>query len=175
MKKHVWIYGTIAGFITTAWTIGMMAANKNCEIGEYAEVYGYTIMLLAFSMIFVGVKNYRDKYNDGVITFGKAFKLGLLITLVASTIYVIVWLIDYTFFIPDFMDKYSAKMMEKLKASGMSQVELEAKAKEMTEFKEMYKNPFFNAMITYTEILPVGLLMSLIAAFVMKKRPTRLT
>lgn len=169
MKKHVLIYGIIAGFITTAWMIGMIASG-NSEIMENGEIYGYSIMLLAFSMIFVGIKNYRDKHNEGLITFGKAFKLGLLITLVASTIYVLVWLIDYYFFIPDFMDKYATMMLEKLKAKGMSQTELDAKALEMAQFKEMYKNPFFNAMITYTEILPVGLIMSLIAALVFKRK-----
>ncbi len=170
MKKNVWINGLIAGFISTIWTLCMMA-SATTEIIENGEIYGYSVMLLAFSMIFVGVKNYRDKHNNGIINFGKAFKIGLYITLIASTIYVLMWLIEYYFFIPDFMDKYSVMMLEKLKAGGMSQMELDKKAIEMNEFKELYKNPIFAALITYTEILPLGLLMSVIAAFVFKKKP----
>src|ERR1017187_9822075 len=69
---------------------------------------GYASMLVALSLVFVGIRNYRDKYNNGVISFGKAFKIGIMIVLIASTIYVVAWLIDYFFFIPDFMEKYSS-------------------------------------------------------------------
>src|SRR5947208_6936444 len=86
---------------------------------------GYASMLIAFSLVFVGIRNYRDKYNDGVISFGKAFKVGSMIVLIASSIYVVAWLVDYFFFIPDFIEKYSAHMLEKLKASGASQIEID--------------------------------------------------
>ncbi|MBK8587444.1 MAG: DUF4199 domain-containing protein [Bacteroidetes bacterium] len=81
----------------------------------------------------------RDKYNNGVITFGKAFRTGLYIVLIASTIYVLAWLVDYFFFIPDFMDKYAAHMVDELKASGASAAEIEKQTTEMAEFGEMYK------------------------------------
>ncbi len=113
------------------------------------------------------------KYNDGVVSFGAAFKIGIMIVLIASTFYVVAWLIDYFFFIPDFMDKYSAHMLEKLKASGASQVEIDKQAKEMANFNKMYKNPFFNAMMTYAEILPVGLIVTLISSLILKRKTAK--
>ena len=133
-------------------------------------VYGYTLMILGFAFIFVGTKITRDKYNDGEISFGKAFRVGLYITLIASTIYVIVWMIDYHFFIPDFAEKYSAHVLEGLKASGASQAEITRQTTEMAKFNEMYKNPFFNALLTYSEIVPVGLIISLISAWILKRK-----
>jgi hypothetical protein len=133
-------------------------------------VLGYTGMLVAFSMIFVGIKNYRDKYNNGVITFGKAFRIGLYISLVASTMYVLVWLVDYYVFVPDFMDKYSAHMLRKAEAAGASQQELQKKAAELAKNSEMYKNPIVVILFTYLEVLPLGLAIAVISAAILQRR-----
>ncbi len=131
---------------------------------------GYAAMILSFSLVFVGVKNFRDKQNDGIISFGKAFKIGFLIALIASTMYVIAWMIDYYFFIPDFMDKFCSQAIASSKASGASQAEINAQTAEMDTYKEMYKNPFGVILLTYMEILPVGLVVSLISALILKKK-----
>lgn len=170
MKKIVIVNGLIAGLIVGAMlliTAGIYHESGNFENGM---LIGYATMIIAFSMIFVGIKNYRDKYNDGLISFGKAFKIGLYITLIASSIYVIVWLIDYYCFLPDFGEKYAAAMLEKLKASGASQARIAAQTKEMASFTEMYKNPFFVVLFTYIEILPVGLVVTLISSFILKRK-----
>jgi hypothetical protein len=171
MKKTVLICGLIAGLISTSLFIGLMVLGKaGHDDFKNGMLYGYTLMILAFSFIFVGTKITRDKYSGGEISFGKAFLVGLYITLVASTIYVIVWLIDYYFFIPDFAEKYGAHVLENLKASGASQAEIAKQSAEMARFSEMYKNPFFNALITYSEIMPVGLIVSLISAWALKRK-----
>jgi hypothetical protein len=170
MKKIVIVHGLIAGLIVGTImfvTIGIYHKTGDFENGM---LVGYASMLLAFSMIFVAIRNYREKYSNGIISFGKAFKIGLLITLVASTIYVLVWLFEYYVFYPDFAEKYAAQMIEKLKSGGASEAIIAKQTKEMASFSEMYKNPFFNALITYTEILPVGLLVTLIASFILKKK-----
>ena len=170
MKRNVIIFGLISGLIITAlmlYSISMCYKNENFE---GSIIFGYTVMLLAFSLIFVAVKNFRDKYNNGVISFGKAFKIGLYISLIASTIYVLVWLIDYYVFVPDFMDKYSAHVLKESKADGATAVEMEKKASEMAEFKEMYKNPLFVVLFTYSEILPIGIIISLISALILKRK-----
>ena len=131
---------------------------------------GYASMLISFSLVFVGIRNYRDKSNGGVISFGKAFRIGISIVGIASTFYVIAWLIDYFYFIPDFMEKYSAHMVNELKSSGASATEIENETKEMADFSRMYKNPFFNALITYIEILPVGLVVTLISSLILKRK-----
>jgi hypothetical protein len=171
MKKTVLICGFIAGLISVSLFIGLMLLGKAGQDDfKNGMLYGYTLMILAFSFIFVGTRITRDKYNGGAISFGKAFRVGLYITLIASTMYVIVWLIDYYFFIPDFAEKYSAHVLEKLKASGTSQAVIDKQTAEMARFSEMYKNPFFNALITYSEIVPVGLIVSLISAWVLKRK-----
>lgn len=170
MKKNVLVFGSIAGIIVSAF---MVFGTTFCADGSNYEgsmLIGYTAMLIAFAFVFVGVKNYRDKYSDGLITFGKALKLGLLITLVASTFYVITWLIEYYFFIPDFMDKYATHMMKTAESSGASAAELEATMEEMNGYKELYKNPVFVVLFTYMEILPIGILASLVSALVFKRK-----
>lgn len=170
MKKNVLVYGLISGLIVSA----LMAVNLTMCIRsgkfESSIVIGYATMLIAFSMIFVGIKNYRDKYNSGVISFGKAFKVGLLITLIASTIYVVVWLIEEQLFFPDFMEKYTAHELNKLQSSGISASKLASETKELEQAKEMYKNPVFKILLTYAEILPVGLVVTLISSLILKRK-----
>ena len=170
MKKVVLVYGIIAGMIVA----GMMAFSTGyfCAKGDFegGMIYGYSAMIIAFSMIFVGIKSFRDKYSVGIINFGKAFKVGLFISLIASTIYVLSWLITYYCFMPDFMDKYAAAMLTKAQASGISADKLAEETAEMAQMKEWYKNPLFVILMTYVEILPVGLVVSLISAFVLKRK-----
>jgi len=176
MKKNIIIYGLIAGIVVSVLMLSSVNYLSHCEGNvdyDTSMLIGYASMLIAFSLVFVSIRNYRDKYNEGVISFGKAFKIGIMIVLIASTIYVLAWLIDYFFFIPDFMEKYSAHMLDQLKASGASQIEIDKQTKEMASFGKMYKNPFFNAMMTYVEILPVGLIVTLISSLILKRRTAK--
>jgi hypothetical protein len=176
MKKNIIIYGLIAGIVVSILMQFIVNYISHCKGNvdfDTSMLIGYASMLIAFSLVFVGIRNYRDKYNEGVISFGKAFKIGSMIVLIASTIYVVAWLIDYFFFIPDFAEKYSAQMLDKLKASGASQIEIAKQTKEMANFARMYKNPFFNAMMTYIEILPVGLIVTLISSLILKRKTAK--
>jgi hypothetical protein len=173
MKKNILIYGLIAGVVVSIIMLFTTNYISHCEgnVDYNTSMFiGYASMLVAFSLVFVGIRNYRDKYNLGVISFGKAFKIGIMIVLIASTIYVVAWLIDYFFFIPNFMEKYSAHTLEKLKEGGASQIELNKQTIEMANFVRMYKNPFFNAMMTYFEILPVGLIVAIISSLILKRK-----
>jgi len=105
MKKIILTYGLIAGAIVTAFmAYGVYAMSKNPDY-EGSMILGYTGMLVAFAFVFIGIKKYRDDYNDGFINFGKAFKVGILISLIACTIYVGVWLVEYYCLYPDFIEK----------------------------------------------------------------------
>jgi amino acid transporter len=173
MKKNILIYGLISGTIVSAIMLISVNYYSHCDgNADYGTsmLLGYASMLLAFSLVFVGIKNYRDKYNDGVISFGKAFKIGMMIVLISSTMYVIAWLFDNYYVVPDFMEKYSAHMLDQLKASGASAAEIEAKTKEMADFAVKYKNPFFKVLVTYAEILPVGIIVTLICSLVLKRK-----
>jgi hypothetical protein len=169
MKKQVLLFGSIAGLIVSISMIWSMAVSVHEANFENGELIGYASMLIAFSLIFVGIKNFRDKHNNGVISFGKAFKAGFLIALIASTFYVVTWVVDYYVFFPDFTEKYTIHMLKELKENGASASEIETKTKEMAQFKESYKNPVFVVFMSYMEILPLGTLIALIGAFLLKK------
>ena len=170
MKKIVLVYGCIAGLIVSSIMAIAIATYHSEGNNDYGMLIGYASMLIAFSFIFVGIRNYRDKQNAGIISFGKAFRIGLFITLVASSFYVVTWLIEYYYFIPDYIEKYAAHSIDKLKASGATAEEIAKETKQMASFAEMYKNPFFNALMTYVEIVPVGLIVSLIASLILKRK-----
>ncbi|QEC78666.1 DUF4199 domain-containing protein [Mucilaginibacter ginsenosidivorax] len=171
MRKNILVYGFIGGLIPAAWAVVVEAMLSNSLSLNTRMVLGYTSMIIAFSLIFVAVKNYRDNYNNGIITFGNTLKIGLLITLIASTIYVIVWMVDYSYFIPDFGEKYQAQVLAELKASGASAAVIKKQGAEMAVMMEKYKSsPAFRVMFTYLEIVPVGIVVSLIAALILKNK-----
>ena len=170
MKKNVIVFGLLSGLIITAF---MVYSSLSCYYNanfKSNEIVGYAGMLIAFSFIFVGIKNYRDQFNGGVISFGKAFKTGLFITLVASTLYVLAWAIEYYVFVPDWMDKYCSHMIKEAQDSGATQLKLDKTNKQMNEMKELYKNPLFVVLFTYIEVLPIGLVISLISALILKRK-----
>jgi MFS family permease len=172
MKKTVFVFGLISGLIICSMMAYSAAACcKNPEM-KGNEVLGYVTMIVAFAFIFIGIKHFRDKYQGGVISFASAFRVGFFIALVASVMYVTVWLIEYYLFIPEFMDKYSEHVLFRAKSGGASATELAEKTKEMADFKEMYKNPLFVVLITLTEVLPVGLVGALISALILKRKKT---
>ena len=176
MQKNIIIYGLIAGLVVSVLMLSSVNYLSHCEGSvdyDTSMLVGYASMLVALSLVFVGIRNYRDKYNAGVISFGKAFKVWILMVLIASSIYVVAWLVDYFFFIPDFAEKYAAHTLDELKASGASQVEIDKETKEMASFVRNYKNPLFNAMMAYAEILPVGLIVTLISSLILKRKEAR--
>jgi hypothetical protein len=172
MKRNVLVFGSIAGLIVSTFMfVSMLLLTKNPDFeGAGSMLVGYASMLIAFSFVFVGIKNFRDKHNNGAITFGKGFKIGFFISLIASTMYVITWSIEFNLFIPDFMESYAAHMVKQIKESGASQLEIDKKIAEMAYYKEMYKNPIFMVLLTYAEILPVGTLVALISAAILRKK-----
>lgn len=170
MKKNIWIFGLISGMLITAmanYMAWICCANPEFETNDFL---GYTAMLIIFSLIFIGIRNYRNHYLGGVITFGHAFKAGFYMSIIAATLYVLVWLVDYYVFIPDYLDSYIAHVMYKAKTDGASQTELAETAKSMAEFKEMYKNPLFVVVSTFLEVFPIAMVVSLISALILKRK-----
>jgi hypothetical protein len=171
MKRIVLTFGLISGGVIAAlMAITMpLCLNGTLDI-KNSEILGYTSMILAFLLVFFGIRSYRENVEGGTITFGRAFKVGILITLVCSAIYVLSWEIVYYNFIPDFADRYAARVMKNMQDHGSSAAELEAQKKEMAQFKVMYANPFFNVGMTFLEIFPVGLAVTLISAAILRKK-----
>lgn len=170
MKKIILTYGLIAGAIVAAFMVYGTYKMNQADF-EPSMILGYTGMLIAYVFVFLGIKNFRDNHNEGIITFGKAFKIGMLISLIAATIYVGVWLVEYYCFFPDFMDKYATVMEKNWQKEGLSVLEIKAKTEEMNMYKELYKNPIWVILITYSEILlPIGVLVPIISALILKRQ-----
>ncbi len=171
MKKNVLIFGSIAGLILLIVLLTSTIACYNSNNYNGNMWLGYGSMLVAFSLIFVGIKNVRDKVNNGFITFGGAFKVGLLIALIASTVYVVTWLFEYYLIMPDFMDKYIAHVLREAAKNGATAADLKAKKDDMAGYIDMYKTPFGVIIMTYLEVLPIGLIIAAIAALILKRKP----
>ena len=170
MRRVVFIFGSIAGVIVVGLMYMLFSIGQDSSDFGTGELLGYLSMIIALSTIFFGVKSYRDSLG-GVISFGKALLVGVLITLVASVIYIIGWEIYFNFFYSDFSQEYLTHSVEKLKASGVSGAELEKQVTEMKEMSDLYtNNVFFRMLITLIEILPVGVIISLISAALLRKK-----
>ena len=169
MKKTVLTFGLIGGGIMAAMMFATLPFVD--KIGfDKAEIVGYTTMILAFLLVFFGIRSYRENVGGGQITFGRAFAVGILITLITCICYVVAWEILYFKFMPDFADKYAGYMVEKVRATGASQQVVDAQLEQMKSFKAMYDNPFINAAITFVEPFPIGLIVTLISAAFLRKK-----
>ena len=167
MRKTVFAFGIIAGAIVSAM---MLISFSGKEIDfKNGELIGYASMIIAFSAIFFGIKAYRDKYLNGIINFGKAFRVGLYITLVASFMYVASWMLISNTYAKDFMNQYAQYTLEEMQQSGKSQAEIDMQLENIEKFQELYKNPMIKIGMTFLEIFPVGLVITLICAAILRR------
>jgi len=169
MKKTVLTFGLLSGaLIAVLMTITTMFAD---QIGfGRSIVVGYTIIVASFLFVYFGIRSYRDNVLGGTISFGKGFQAGILITLITCVCYVGSWLVVYYNFIPNFAEEYAAYTVADQRAKGASQAEIDNTIKQGQEMVEMLKNPFLNAAMTFTEPFPVGLVITLISAAVLRKK-----
>jgi hypothetical protein len=174
MKKTVLTFGLISGAISAGLMFATLPLIDRIGLDKGAIV-GYTGMVISFLLVFFGIRSYRENSGGGTISFGRAFAIGILITVISCLCYVVAWEIIYFKFMPGFWDKYAAYMIEKVRASGASPAAIQAKLQEMKKFKEMYDNPFFNAAITFTEPFPIGLIVTVISALVLRKKSKTLS
>jgi hypothetical protein len=171
MRKIVLTFGLIASAILASMMAVSVPLHLQGKISTgNAEILGYSSMVLAFLMVFVGIRTYREKIGGGTITFGRAFKVGILITLVTATVYVVTWEIIYYNFLPDFGEKYAAMSLAELRAGGASAAEMATATQKMDAFQKLYANPFINIGMTFMEIFPVGLLVTLISAAILRRK-----
>jgi len=169
MKKTVLTFGFLSGGLSAAMMFATMPFIYAIGL-NLATVVGYTEMVISFLFVYFGIRSYRDNVLGGRIGFGRAFGAGILITLISCVCYVVAWEIIYYNFMPDFLDRYSAYLMDGLKARGASAAEIEQLTAQTAEFKTMYSNPLIMAALSFLEPFPVGLLITAISAAVLKRR-----
>ena len=162
MTKTILVFGVIAG------TVIIGSAILSISVGVASVWLGFLVMFIALSAIFVAVKQHRDQELGGVIRFGTAFKLGLGISLVASLVYVVVW--EAYLHISDFafIEQYGQALVQAKIDAGASEAEIAATVEETQTMAEQYNNPWFRLPVTFSEIFPVGFLVSLVSALVLR-------
>ena len=170
MKKTILTFGLISGAISSLVMVAIVPFADRIGF-DRGPVIGYTSIVLSFLLVFFGIRSYRDNVGNGQITFLKAFAVGISITLISCVCYVVTWEVVYYNFLPDFWDKYGAHLVEKLRAAGASPAAIEAKLQEVAKYKELYKNPLLNAVLTFIEPFPIGLVITLISALVLRRKP----
>ena len=172
MSKIVFRFGLIASVILI---LGMVAGTmsvgggKNYSIGE---VLGYIAMIIALSTIFFGVRKYKEQ-NDNLLSFGEGFKVGILITLLSSAFYVLTWLtlFNYTDGAKEMMESYFETRLDNIMAQEIAEEEIQKQVEAFEVSRGNYmKSTGMQGVMTFLEIFPVGLLLSLVAALVLRKK-----
>jgi hypothetical protein len=170
--RYPLIYGAIAGAVAIASLVFSIALHPT----THSLWFGYLVMLVALSLIFVGVKRYRDVECGGIIRFGRAFAVGLGIAAVASVIYALGWELYLAISGKDFMAEYMASILAHMRSEGASVAAINAKGIELKAMAESYRNPLYRLPMTFVEIFPVGLVVALVSAALLRNPrllPTR--
>ena len=174
MQKTIIKYGLISGAIAAACMFVMTSIMKSygfSKVGfENSAIYGYALIILSSAVIFFGIKAFRDKENDGKITFLKGLLIGLGIALISSVCYSLMWLFVYYNFMPNFMQDYATYCMDKLKSTGARQDALLKNQAQLDEIKILYQTPLGVFAVTLSEPLPVSLLVALVSALILKRK-----
>ena len=168
MYPQILKYGLVAGVVVGGIMFGVTVASGGEFPVEYGMLIGYGSMLLALSAIFVGIKRHRDDTLGGVIRFWPAFGMGLAISFIAGVFYVLAWEASQAITHADFATVYSNSVLEQARAAGKSAAELAKLSAEMAQFKLQYANPAWRMGMTFTEIFPVGVLVSLVSAALLR-------
>lgn len=165
MFRVILKYGVIAGLIvgSIGFCVTVAMADKPPPV-TVGMIIGFSSMLLALSAVFVGIKHYRDHDLGGVIRFWPALGMGLAISFIAGVFYAFAWEAALAVSKMDFAGEYAKYLIDQEKAKGATAEALAKLTAEMEKFKADYKNPLYRVPMTFSEIFPVGVLVSLLSA-----------
>ncbi len=168
MKKTVLTFGLISGAMMAAMMFATMPFIHRLGMNG-GLVVGYTAIVLSFMLVFFGVRSYRENIGGGTITFGRAFAVGIFIALISSICYVLAWEVIY-FGVPGFAEKFWATYEAQIRNSGDTPQNIQAQLEQFKSFKPLYDNPFISAAMVFIEPFPVGLIVTLVSALILRKR-----
>ena len=170
MKKIVLTFGLISGLMITVLMDGSLLIATKFGSGHNSMLLGYTMMVASFLLVYFGIRSYRDNTLAGQISFGRAFACGILIALITTVCYVASWEVLYFNFMPHFMDSYFAAQIHKVQASGLDPATTAAQVAAIQHSQQLYQNPFVNMAYTFIGPLPVGLIITLISAGILRRK-----
>ena len=174
MKNAIVKYGLISGGVAAVLLFGVTLIFKYIgfdKVGfDNSAYFGYGAIIISMSVVYFGIKSYRNLRGEGSFSFGKGLLLGLGIVLTSCIIYSLAWLVIYYNFIPTFIDDYASYCVQKATNAGANAVELKSKITEINQMKEWYKSPFLIFVLTLIEPMPVGILVALGSAFALRRK-----
>lgn len=171
MLRIALIYGAISGSIVIAVMIigfTLTMPNEDYSGGGASQLFGYSVMLVALSMIFIGIKQYRDRELGGVIKFGQAFLTGVFIAAIAGLFYIIGWEIYLAATDHAFINQYTDGIINRKRIAGATEAELQTLIADMEVMKARYANPVYRLPMTFIEIFPVGFLIAVLSAAILR-------
>lgn len=169
MKKAVLKYGLMGGFfICTLFLLSWFLGSGL----DYAtqEVLGYASMIVALSVVFFGIRHYRDRLNSGALSFGTGLRIGLGISLITAILFGILDVIYVRYLNPDFMDSYYTTLLADLESS-LPEAEYQQRVTELGAERELFSNPLVNFLIMAVTVLLIGFMISLLSALYLKRKP----
>ncbi|MBL7840525.1 MAG: DUF4199 domain-containing protein [Cyclobacteriaceae bacterium] len=172
MRKIVLVYGTIAGIVLGAMlfvTAPLFDSGVlNFDNGMYV---GYATMVVSLSLVFFGVKSYRDNQQKGRITFWKAFQVGIFICLLASLLYALSWEVAYHTVSKGFTEEMSVHYERQIRKEAKSEAEMKKELESSKQLMELYdRNPVVRFGFTVIEVLPVGVVITLLTALLLRRK-----
>jgi len=168
MFRDILKYGLIGGLVVGIIDFTMFTMAGDDPHFENGMLIGYTVMLVALSSVFLGIKHHRDAGLGGVIRFWPAFGMGLAISGIAAVFYVVAWEASQAITHADFIGAYSSAVLAQAHADGKSAKEIAELTIELAKLKVNYANPLWRVAMTFTEIFPVGVLVSLVSALLLR-------
>jgi len=168
MKRIVWTFGLISGAIMALFMIATLPFVNAFD--EHSLIVGYAGIVAAFLLVYFGVRSYRDTVLRGTIGFGRALTVGLLIATIGSVCYVATWEIMYYKFMPDFYSKYAQSAVDQARKDGKSEAEIAQTRAALEEMTKNAENPVWVFATTFMEPFPVGLVIALVSAGILRRK-----
>ena len=160
------LYGAAALIVLSflGWIIGK---GQDMDFGTQ-EVIGYASIVVALSFVFFGIKHFRDRVNQGSVSFAQALKIGLTISLITGLAFGVLDII-YRLINPEFTTEYYDYMVEQAKATVPAD-QLDAKLAEMESQREFFSNPLLSFFVMTLTVVIIGFIISLLSSLVLQRK-----
>ncbi len=171
MGKIALIYGVISGLVLVA-SFGFTIPNEGEIDFKRGETVGMVVMVVSLGLILFAIRAYRKALDTSVFSFGQGFRVGILTTLIASIIYVGGWMIFFESVGDNFTTQYKEYYITQIGSNET--LTDEEKEIQISEFEngvdEYTKNAGTRMLMTFTEIFPIGFLITIISALLLRKK-----
>lgn len=160
--SHSLLWGAILGIILVVYSLILYFLDQSTNKG-----LGYVTWIIIIVCLFYAMKSYRDSVNQGTLSYGNAFVIGLLVAIIAGFISSVFTYIQFRFISPEIIDKMLQMTEDKLMSKGMSDDMIE----KSIEMSKKFMTPIIMSIMGFIMTVIIGGILSLIIAAIAKKDP----